>query len=314
MKTINSYRRYIIVGIAVIALVLLTGCNACTQNGMTKPINGFSSILDILIWPIAGLMYILGKSIAFNQYAVMIVLATIIIRTVAWPVYSKSNDMTLKMKLMQPELNKIEAKYEGRDDESSQKMKQQEQMMLYQKYGVGASGCIAPFIQFPLFMAFYETIQRIPYTINSEEASYPLNFGQFNHMLFGVDLFGTIKDPQMADPTRQKIGVWILIVLVVLSQILSQVLLQVRQKKEEKKYVKDVPDYRKPQPTGQQKANNVTMQVMMYAMAILMGVFVYRSAVGLGLYWLTGNLYTLLQSSIGSKTQAKRLEKLKKQF
>ena len=314
MKTINQYRRYIIVGVVILALVLLTGCNACTQDGMTKPIQGFTSVLDILVWPIAGLMYILGKSIAFNQYALMIVFATIIIRSIAWPVYSKSNDMSLKMKLMQPELNKIEAKYAGRDDENSQKQKQQEQMMLYQKYGVGASGCIAPFIQFPLFMAFYETIQRIPYTLNTADATYPLDFSQFNRMLFGVDLFGTIKEPLTADPTTQKWGVWILIILVVLSQVLSQILMQIRQKKEEKKYIKDVPDYRKPQQTGQQKANGVTMQVMMYAMAILMGVFVYRSAVGLGLYWLTGNLYTLLQTTISSKTQAKRLEKLKKKF
>lgn len=310
MKKPISPRRYMIVVLVIIALVFLTGCSSCSAN-YTKPISGFSGVMDILVWPIAGLMYGIGKSIGFGYYALMIVFATIVVRSIAWPIYSKTNDMSLKMKLMQPELAKIEEKYAGRDDQASQQRKQQETMILYQKYGLGLSGCITPFIQFPLFLAFYETIQRVPYTISTAEVSYALDFGQFNHTIFGIDLFGTISAPGLAEAATQKTGIWILAILVALTQIVSQILVQVRQKREEKKRSGDVPEYRRPQASASQKSTNLTMQIMMYAMAVMMAVFVIRSAAGLGLYWLTGNLFSMFQSWISTRTQEKKMNKLK---
>jgi membrane protein insertase Oxa1/YidC/SpoIIIJ len=49
----------------------------------------------------------------------------------------------------------------------------------------------------------------------------------------------------------------------------------------------------------------------MYFMAIMMVVFVLQSPAGLGLYWLVGNIYSTLQSYIGNKKSAKRLEVLR---
>ena len=106
------------------------------------PIDGFKSGWDILVWPMAFLMYGIGKTVAFNYYSLTILFATIIVRTLAWPIYAKTNDLSLKMKLMAPHQAKIEAKYAGKDDPISQQRKQMEMMQLFKKYGVGPARCV----------------------------------------------------------------------------------------------------------------------------------------------------------------------------
>ena len=73
----------------------------------------------------------------------------------------------------------------------------------------------------------------------------------------------------------------------------------------------DVPDYRKPQQTEQQKSMNLTMNIMMYSMPLMMVIFIIQSPAALGWYWLVGNIYSALQSAISAKTSAKKLEKLR---
>ena len=77
-----------------------------------------------------------------NKFGWGIVLGTLIIRTCAWPVYSKSNDMTLKMSVMQPEMERIQLKYATRKDPESQQKQQIEMMRLYKKYKINPVGCI----------------------------------------------------------------------------------------------------------------------------------------------------------------------------
>ena len=66
---------------------------------------------------------------------------------------------------MQPELNEIQKKYANRQDERSKQMMQMETAQLYKKYKVGIGGCLLPLLQFPIFMAIYRSVTRIPYTV-----------------------------------------------------------------------------------------------------------------------------------------------------
>ena len=105
-------RKYALLYVAVATLGLLVGC--AKKNGTQEPyapIIGFTKPGDIFVYPIAGIMWLMGKSLAFGSYGVAIILTTLIVRTIAWPIYAKSNDMTLKMQLMHPELEKVQAKY-----------------------------------------------------------------------------------------------------------------------------------------------------------------------------------------------------------
>ena len=142
----------------------MTGCNSNPED-LVKPIEGFTEFWDIFVYPMAGIMWVVGKTIGFGNYPLTIIFSTLIVRTLAWPIYAKTNDMQLKMQLVQPEMEKIQKKYEGKDDETSKQRMSMETMQLYKKYGIGLGGCLMPFIQMPLFIGFYRTISRMPYSI-----------------------------------------------------------------------------------------------------------------------------------------------------
>src|SRR5690606_32136954 len=73
----------------------------------------------ILIIPISFIMQFFA-GLFFNSYAVGIFFATIIVRTIAWPIYARANDMSMKMALAQPEMNKLQNKYALKKDPASQ--------------------------------------------------------------------------------------------------------------------------------------------------------------------------------------------------
>ena len=90
-----------------------------------------------------------------------VILATILVRTLAWPIYARSNDMSAKMNQANPELQRIQAKYALKKDPQSQQKMQMETMQVYKKYGLGLSGCLMPFLQMPIFIAMYQVVRRI---------------------------------------------------------------------------------------------------------------------------------------------------------
>lgn len=310
--------RYLLVLVVILACLVLTACNRSGQQEVVyRPIYGFKfPSWDFIVWPMAGLMYVLGK-IFGGEYFLVIIVATLIVRTAAWPIYAKSNDMTLKMQLMAPETAKIEAKYAGKTDQESLQRKQMETMQLYKKYGVGLGGCFMPFLQLPIFIAFYETLRRIPVTRSSyivEAATgltskLPLDFDFLDGYIFNLDLFS-----DMSVGKTQKIAIWVLAILVALTQLGSQIMMNIRQKKQKEAMQSDIPQYRRPEKTDQQKQSETIMKVMMYGMPVMMVLFIIRSPAALGLYWLVGNIYSALQSYLGSKSTAKRMAKLKEKM
>ena len=311
----KSKKNLIFIILLVVFMFTLTGCNTDPEK-MSAPIQGWNGIGDIFVYPMAGIMWIIAKTIGFGNYALTIIISTIIVRTIAWPIYGKTNDMQLKMQIIQPEVNKIQKKYEGKEDQESKQRMAMEQMQLYKKYGINMFGCLMPLIQMPIFLGFYRTISRMPNSIKAENW-----IGKVfsNTKIFGVDMMlkqneviGELGDVvESTDWTNQKIGVVVLAVLVGITQIISIVLSNNRQKKQQDAQVADIPEYRRPQQTDQQKMTANTMKYMLYFMAAMMVLFVWQSPAGLGLYWVIGNIYSTLQSYLGHLGSEKRLEKLK---
>lgn len=296
-------KKYLLVGVFLILLSLvLTGCGRNNVDLSDRAITGFI-FEDILVYPMAGLMWLLAKTVAFANYGVVIILATIIVRTLAWPIYAKTNDMTLKMQIVQPEAERIKKKYEGRDDPQSQQKMQMETMQLYKKYGIGLGGCFMPLVQLPIFLGFYRTILRIPATL-AQETSWLKVFNSTT--IFGIDLLKTRTEGGEV----QKWGVIILAFLVGVTQLAQLLLSQHRQNKQRQEQQANTPVYRQTD-NAQQKQTQTIMNIMMYFMTAMMVFFVYSSPAGLGLYWVVGNIYTTLQTYLGQKNSNKRLEKLK---
>jgi YidC/Oxa1 family membrane protein insertase len=90
-----------------------------------------------------------------HNYGVAIMLLTIIIRVVFWPITHKSTESMKRMQAIQPLLNEVRAKYK----DNPQRM-QQEMMALYKEHKVNPlAGCLPMLIQIPVFFALYVVLR-----------------------------------------------------------------------------------------------------------------------------------------------------------
>ncbi len=88
-------------------------------------------------------------------YGWVIVLITILIRVIFWPLTAKSTRSMKKMQLLQPEMAALKEKY--KDD---QQKYMQKQMELWKKHGVSPmSGCLPMLVQMPVFIGFFTMIR-----------------------------------------------------------------------------------------------------------------------------------------------------------
>lgn len=108
--------------------------------------------------------------------AIAIVIITLIIRGLLFPMTKKTMMQSEKMKDAKPEIDRLEKKYEGKTDQESAQKKGQEMMNIYKKYEIKPlSGCLFAFIQLPILFAFWEAINKVPAIF--EEQFLGLNMG-----------------------------------------------------------------------------------------------------------------------------------------
>ena len=132
----------------------------CTEMSITS--GGYESIwTSIFVKPLAWIIVQLGKLV--KNYGLAIVLITILIKLVLFPLTYKSLKQSEAIKKAQPKLNKIEKKYAGKTDQESMMMKSNEMMAVYKEHKINPmSGCLTSFLQIPIFFAFYEALYRLP--------------------------------------------------------------------------------------------------------------------------------------------------------
>ena len=114
----------------------------------------------VLIIPISFIMSIFGGLFGLNSFAIGILFTTIIVRTIAWPIYARTNDMSIKMALAQRKWQNYNKSMPCERSASQQKM-QMEMMALYKKHGISILGCFTPLLQMPIFLAMFQTVYRI---------------------------------------------------------------------------------------------------------------------------------------------------------
>ncbi len=116
---------------------------------------------SIFVKPLAWFIVKIGLVVKNNGIAIMIV--GLLLRLCLYPLSKKTANMSENMKKAQKDLNKLEKKYEGKDDRDSMMAKSQEMMMIYKKYNINPmASCLFSFLQLPIFFAFLEAVYRVP--------------------------------------------------------------------------------------------------------------------------------------------------------
>ncbi|MCD4675993.1 MAG: membrane protein insertase YidC [Desulfobacula sp.] len=122
------------------------------DNGLKNAINfGFFNVIAKPLLITMNMIY----SVIPN-YGVAIILLTVLIKLIFWPLGTKSYKSMNKMKKVQPLMMEIREKYKN----DKQKMNQ-ETMALYKTYKVNpASGCLPLVVQMPIFFALYRMLYQ----------------------------------------------------------------------------------------------------------------------------------------------------------
>ena len=213
---------------------------------------------SIFVKPLAYIILKLGKLV--NSFAISIIIITVILRFILFPFTKKMALQSEMMKQASPELERIRKKYEGKTDEASLMRQNQEMLMVYKKYNFNPlSSCLVSFIQLPLFLAFFEAINRVPAIF--EDKFIGLQLGTTPLVGFGTSTF------------------YVYIILIVLIGATT------------------VYTFKMSGATSQDPSMKM-MPVMMSVMIIFTALFMPSA---LGIYWVTQNLFMIVQNTITTK-------------
>jgi YidC/Oxa1 family membrane protein insertase len=189
---------------------------------------------DIIAKP---LLYVLRF---FNQfihnYGLSIILLTILVKILFWPLTHKSYKSMKEMQKLQPRMAKIREKYKGNKEQMNKEM-----MALYKTYKVNpASGCLPMIIQIPVFFALFRILgnsielRHAPFVLWIKDLSAPDRLFNFEFgfsvpameppygipvltLLMGASMFIQQKmTPTPGDPTQAKIMLFLPVIFTFL--------------------------------------------------------------------------------------------------
>lgn len=143
----------------------------------------------------------------FKNYGVAIILLTVLIKIIFWPLTHKSYASMKAMQKLQPEMQKLREKH-GSDKERLNK----EMMALYKTHSVNPlGGCLPMLVQIPVFFALYKVLldsialRHAPFAFWLTDLSAKDPY-YITPLLMGASMFVQQKmTPTTADPMQAKI-------------------------------------------------------------------------------------------------------------
>ena len=135
-----------------------------TKSG--TPIIG--QVASVMGWIMDGIYKMLDGLFGVQNLGICIIIFSIIIYALMTPLQIKQQKFSKLSAFMQPELQKVQKKYQGKRDQVSMQKMNEETQAIYQKYGVSPTGsCVQLAIQFPILMALWQVIYKIPAYVGS---------------------------------------------------------------------------------------------------------------------------------------------------
>ena len=207
----------------------------------------------------------------FNQYlpggyGIAIIILTLLIRILFWPLTHKSTESMKRMQEVQPELKALQEKYK-----KDPPRMQQETMKLYKEKRVNPmGGCLPMFIQIPVFFALF-TVLRNAIELRFSSFLWIKDLSTAENLFAGsIPLVGALN---------------ILPIIMSLSMIWQQKLSS--------------------PGTAMTPEQQQQQRIMMFMMPVMMLFFFYTMPSGLVLYWTVSNLLMIGQIGIRNIRQKK---------
>ena len=223
----------------------------------------------ILYQPLFNALVLLYEFLPGHDFGIAIIVLTILIRLLFFPLMAKSLKSQKAITELQPKIQDIQKKYK-KDRERQTK----EIMELYQREKINPfGGCLPVLIQLPILFALYRVFWRglQPESLLSLYSFVP-NPGSINPSFLGV--------LNLSNPS------WVLAVLAGIGQYFQAKMVSPKKRKLEK---------------GAEMADQISAQMsgqMIYFFPIFTVMLLLRSPAAVGLYWIATVLFSILQQRL----------------
>jgi YidC/Oxa1 family membrane protein insertase len=221
--------------------------------------------------PIYNMLVFLIDKVTFGDIGFAIIILTIIIKLILFPLAKKSIESQIYMKKLEPELKKLKVDFPNKEEQAKK------QFELYKKYGVNPfSGCLVVILQLPVIFALYYvfinfkidssivySFVNVPVVVNANFLGLfdlSLNHSIFLALVAGVSQFfqaylatpkKTIKDAEIVSDNTKK--------------------------------------------TFQEELANSMQLNIRYVLPVFVAFIAYTFSAGVALYWIVSNIFTIGQ-------------------
>lgn len=266
----------------------------------------------LIVKPIFNLLVFIYTLIPGHNFGLAIILFTIVVRLLMWPLVKKQLHQVKQMRKVQPEIKKIKKAAAGD--------KRKEQLMtleLYKERGINPLGSVwIALIQIPILLGLYIGLQKVVRDHNAIISfAYPflqdlswLKELAHNIHLFDATLLGTVD---LTKPALAANGVYWPAMFIVLGSAVAQ-FYQSRQltpaAKEAKGLRTILRDARQGRQADQADVNAAMSRNLSFLLPVLVLTFTIHLASALSLYWLVGSLVAIVQQAIILREDAVEME------
>ncbi|WP_106396753.1 membrane protein insertase YidC [Actinocorallia populi] len=205
-----------------------------------------------------------------------IVLLTVLMRILIFPLFVKQIQSSRKMQALNPQLQALRKKYKN----DKQRLNQ-ETMKLYQENGANPiSGCLPLLVQFPIFISLFNVLNKMA---NAKEGNGSHGISpDLVHSANNASIFGaSISDSFLKAWGTSTSGVIVCVIAVIISSTTTFLTMRASMSR---------------QPAMDPDNPMATAQKMMVWLAPVFGLFGLGFPLGVLLYWVTSNTWTLAQS------------------
>lgn len=255
----------------------------------------------LIVQPIFNLLVLIYALLPGHNFGLAIILFTIIIRLLMWPLVKKQLHHAKAMRELQPEIRQIKKKAKGDRQKESMMI-----MELYKEKEINPFSSIGLLIvQLPIFIALYSGLSRLindPQEIVSFSYPFIQGLGSIQELaaditLFDSTLFGVV------DLTRAALGdggIYWPAMIIVLASAVTQ-FYQSKQLTADDKDSRGLRQILKDASSGKQadqsEVNAAVGRSTRYFIPTIVFVFTVSLPSALSLYWLTSGLVALWQQS-----------------
>lgn len=239
-------------------------------------------MLDFIAKPLGMLLKVIFNFV--GDYGYSLIIFTILTKILLLPINIKQTESTKRMNEMNPKMKEIQEKYKNDKEKMNQKL-----LELYKENNYNpASGCLPALIQMPiLFAMFYVIREPVKYVFLDAD----IYAGIAKNFWWITDL----GKPEMS-ATVLRVAGFGLPILAILSAATTYYQMKMIN-----------PSKNKGEKSKADQANQ-TQNMMTNIMPIMFGWITLSVPSGLALYWVVGNLFTIIQQYFMIKPPAEKKE------